>query len=290
MADLGTDHIRIKELAKKLSPANIPEVKETLRIFQFRVAENFFTKARKAGSFQDPVFLVDGRANKKPDKVKFGGKIRIMERGILTTGSKRAKSVEFLPGLDLEVLSLLIAASPVRSGQYSLSHFMYFNGVERNPSPTGNILEEPSDSMIFINRMPYAKRLEGVRGFSSQQRLARATGKKGRYKASTITDASRNWMSTQTPNGIYPVVAKKIARKYKGQLVVRFTYMQNPDFHGQIYSGKKSINATVYSKTRKTRMPAVFPAIIIQLELGDEKLRPSLQFKGAGDQKGGFGS
>lgn len=109
--------------------------RETLRLYQ------------AAGQLPDPITRVDGRLNKNPLHVRWGGYIAYYDR------------IEISEAL-VEIYKRLVAKSPVDSGDYSHAHVFLVNG--RVVPTTGLITELAGDNDVIsiVNVQPYARKIE----------------------------------------------------------------------------------------------------------------------------------
>jgi hypothetical protein len=253
---LKTEFVTLAGLAKSLSPKNLRETLSSLRKWQIVTAVEEYNRARADGGLVDPIVFVDNQPNKKIVNVKLGGRILFQERTL------EGRTLNVAP----YVWNLLYKLSPVLSSEYLNSFVMFYNGQRMAPGDPNAVLKDSADSIIFVNRMPYAKRLEGVRGFSEGQRSKRAEGQTRRLRPTTITQSSKKWVSSQAPNGVFYVAGRKTAKTFRGRVSVAFTYLAISQFYGMTYANGKTVNSDVYSEQRKKRMPAVFPALILTLD------------------------
>lgn len=100
-------------------------------------------------------------------------------------------------------LDALERASPVDSGDYARSHTVFVNGVAVDVLPASI---KPSDEVMIVNPMPYARRLE--------------IGK---------TESGRDFLIS-VPNRIYERVAKNVLiPRYRNSAKITFTYVTVPE-------------------------------------------------------------
>lgn len=198
--------------------------------------------------------------------------------------------------------SVIQKLSPRDSGEYRSANTMFYNGKEY---PGGSLipkLNTTADTIVMVNRMPYAKRLEGVRyrkssslsmnrvfarnavklrGLKGSERAAAQRQNKLAKRGIAVTAESSKYMSARAPNGIYNVAAAKINRELRGYVIAQFVYLEVAQFYDRSYGknkqgskygnqnrtgafgGDKGIVRRFYAASGR---PLVFPAIILTLD------------------------
>ncbi len=160
------------------------------------------------GFDQNPVVVVDNRAGKPVSQaqssIEFNSRVSMRDI-ILDT---------------YEGLSIL---SPVRTGRYISSNFVYLNNQRVATDLTSldawinsNPEFKDSDVIKFINIQPYARKLErlGVTNANMKTRTQKSKDKRGRSGDRILA-----------PNGTYYQTAKAIIRKYKRNSSVKFSFI-----------------------------------------------------------------
>jgi len=289
-----------------LKTGSIAEIKRMGRTFHIAVSLQEFQKERQDGNFKQTTVLVDNLARKKIKNVKFAGRIEFRDNTAFSTGDADAKPVL---NIARETLDMLNALSPVGQpgiAEYKSNHFMFANGWQQGASANPP-LDNPTDTIMFVNRMPYAKRLEGIEqpvqakigasikrsinAHNKKTRAERAFGpSQSKFRVPTpqeqavikahgkYTEASKKYMSRKAPNGIYTTVAKRLRRKYRGRVLVSFKYITMSQFIGTPYGATKGRTGARGGDRGKIRGgyinssgPMLFPAIIIALDNNDGK-------------------
>lgn len=243
-------------------------IKRLLEVLQGTISSsaiNALAEEQGKGFDKTPVITVDGRRNVDMRAVSPTGKIEIDSR--ISTGV-------LLP----EILQLLIDYSAIDTGQYISSHVIVIgdhlikDGMQGLTSwlSSGNSIKE-TDSVYFVNVMPYASRLERE-GITRSSRAGNA--KMGKSKDPRKRAANSQGMVRQ-PNGTYFRAARKIKSKYGAILYASFKFLQLGTLNlagptrGSI-SGKRLRNS-FDSKNKKYKGPYVYPAIRVRLKYGGSK-------------------
>lgn len=245
-------------LAKQSEKELIAELRRTL-IF---VAERVLKEQQSLGFDKDPVVTVDGNSFKSVQEVKPFGKI------VYT--SKQAMDIVLGP-----IYEALLRRSPVDTGLYRDSHFVFFNGKQVANTAAGYkawIESGPKfkdgDVIRFVNVMPYAGKLERE-GRTVSQRTG-ANRRKKRMVKSTDKPRFRSGVKVRAPNGTYFLTVKSLARLYKYNSNIRFEWINGrrldlseiPKTNRR--GGKLRTNFKPNSKG-KSRGPYVYPSIVIRI-------------------------
>lgn len=128
--------------------------------------------------------VVDGQKGASEDSVKYGGVIQY----------------EFHPAGDVidAAYEELLQAAPVKTGNYAKHIWMYVNGKRRDAATEGATIDlMPGDEVIFIDGVPYARKIEGGIKSRAGERTQRRPG-----------------LSAQAPNGVFEVTAKELKRRF----------------------------------------------------------------------------
>jgi hypothetical protein len=132
-----------------------------------------------------PTITVDGTPGAPLETVNPDGGSIIAEWEILVEGLLRW------------IADQLIARSPVISGAYRDGHTLYVDGTE---VPIGGDIPTDAEEYIFINPLPYARRIEV-----------------GKTKAGRV-------FVLQVPNKIYERTAKDARQRFGNQADIQFSY------------------------------------------------------------------
>jgi hypothetical protein len=288
MALRTLEEIDFSDWARQLKTESIDELKTALRAAHAVTALGELAFEQSRGNLLQPIQFVDNLPRKKLKNVKFGGRIEFRDQAQFSDeGTEKTNMIR-------EVMGHLRAHSPTRDVNYIRSHIVFYNGVQ--VAPTSVLPLGPGDSMIFVNYMPYAKRLEGqaqpaksraakkvrkdIRGTNNAIKARRQFGPTDEdYRTPTpweeniirsggkYTPSSKKYMSTQAPNGVYAAVWKKLAKTYRGLINVQFKYMAFQQFVGDGYHQNRKGGAwkTIIPKYVETGGSVVYPVIVIQL-------------------------
>lgn len=180
------------------------------------VADQALREEQGKGFDKNPVVTVDGRTGKPVTAVNPFGEIVFTARANLN---------EVL----LEAYRGIASRSPVDTGQYKKSNYVFLNGKQvANSEETLNawLATQPNfkqnDLIRFVNIQPYARKLErlGVtaqnQGKRRASRTVKSKDKRGRFGFGGRILA---------PNGAYFLTAKQIKRKYKNNSSIDFEFM-----------------------------------------------------------------
>lgn len=175
------------------------------------IADQTLTEEQEKGFDKEPVMLVDGKPNKAVRSVSPLGQIEFIARA------------DFQEVLFDTYISLM-RRSPVKSGRYIDSHYVFHNGIQiandyarlQKWANSGPELKD-NDTIRIVNIQPYARRLEllGVTAQRTQSRKEDA-GRRNKKKKGVMV---------RMPNGAYQLTARAIKAKYKNNLGIRFTFL-----------------------------------------------------------------
>jgi len=191
------------------------------------------------GFDKKPVVTVDGSSNKSVLDVSPLGTIEYTSR----------VSVD---ALLLDAYQGLLDRSPVLTGAYKSSHYVFLNSKQIansldslqtwiNSSPE----VKTSDVFLIVNVQPYARKLErfGVRaggegGNTHKPRLGQSRDKK----------KAQRGVKVLVPNGAYFLTARALRYKYKRNTSIRFQFSSGTTFNivGSFKSGHKSGKGRAY--------------------------------------------
>lgn len=215
-------------------------------------ADQVLKEELAAGFPKDFVTLVDGVKNKPVVAVDPLGKIEFV--------SKRDFS-EVL----LFTYKGLLDRSPVDTGLYKDSHYVFLNGtqVATNLSTLEGWLKtnpeiKDSDKVRIVNIQPYGRKLErfgiraGERGNIGRRRERKQTKKSGDVK-----------IYFNQPNGAYFVTSRSVASKYKNNVGIKFSFISG----GQLGIAGSFKGQRAGKKNRSGR-PYLYPSIILSIGEG----------------------
>lgn len=179
------------------------------------LADQALREEQSKGFDKNPVVSVDGSTSKNPRDVNPLGKIEFTSRVAVDE-------------MVLDTYNALLSRSPVLTGEYKDSHYVFLNGtqVAKNlPELTGWLASKPrfkdSDIIRFINITPYGRKLErlgvtaGNERYSTRStRYQRARGQRGKDGGKVVA-----------PNGAYYLTSRSIIRKYKNNSRIKFDFI-----------------------------------------------------------------
>ncbi|WP_109150730.1 hypothetical protein [Azospirillum sp. TSO5] len=190
--------------------SNIDVVRRQLQLLKSDLSPQEFVKMHAAtaraaraeleaeqGKYPTTV-VVDGHRGASEDTVQYGGVIQY----------------EFHPAGDVidATYAALMEAAPVKTGNYAKHIWMYVNRVRRDAATEGATVDiMPGDEVVFIDTVPYARKIEGWRGRRSQ---------------------SRPGLSAQAPNGVFEITARALKARF-GNYPVKIDF----DYRGVIEGG-----------------------------------------------------
>lgn len=206
-----------------------------LRAITVSTAKTELRKEQALGRFpknpRDYTTWVDRNPRKPIQSVKFGGSIAYLQKIQLS---------EVYEYIFLELARLSPYGESKRSRgarfrrrHYDESHVMLVDGraVIREGKDASIVAIKnatkyigPKSKVQFVNIQPYARRIE--RGYLGGPDLYKRKITRGARKGQTGFKKV-NW-TMQAPNGVYKVVAKRAARRFRGVARIQFTYAQLP--------------------------------------------------------------
>lgn len=211
-------------------------------------ADEVLKDEQDRGFDREPVLVVDGRQGKPIQSVSPLGQIEFVAR-------------QNMKDILLEAYNALLYRSPVLTGRYKSSHFVFVNGKQvasdlnsltlwLNSNPNFR----QSDLIRIVNIQPYARKLEryGIRagdgGNIGRRRTERSRDKRKAAQGHRIL----------APNGAYFLTARAIRAKYKRNSVIRFTFISGGSLgiRGNFKLGRKG----------KPGRPYLYPSIVISVQ------------------------
>ncbi len=174
-------------------------------------ANEVLREEQNSGFDKNPVVTVDGNPSKSVASVHPLGQIEF---------TKRADMREVL----METYQGILGRSPVLTGRYKSSHYVFLNGTQVANSLSSleswinsNPVFEDKDLIRFVNIQPYGRKLErlGVTAQRQQSRTVRSRDKKRAAEGHRVL----------APNGTYFLTARAIRAKYKRNSLIKFTFI-----------------------------------------------------------------
>lgn len=208
-----------------------------LRVVTVSTANQVLKEEQAKGTFPRDRKLyttwVDNSPRKQEIQVRFGGKISYIQRQALSEVYEFIlRRIEDLAPIGPGPKK---GKEPFRRRHYYESTVMLVNGkaviTEGQAAGDIKILAlrglkniKPSDRVQFMNVQPYARRIE--QGKTEYRSVGKGVWRRQRDRDTAFAKPF-NW-SLQAPNGVFKVVAREAARRFKGVAQVRFTYAQAP--------------------------------------------------------------
>lgn len=156
------------------------------------------TAANRAALGQDVTrrIVVDGRAGAPVESVKAGGVV-------VALFAVHQAAIDFT-WYTLATLSPVDRSADANDIVYRDNHRLLVNGREAElPRPGASVPIEPDDEIVFVNLLPYARRIE------------------------------RGWSRTQAPDGVYESASEIVRARFGNIVDVRFTYGEFAGFKGR---------------------------------------------------------
>lgn len=211
-------------------------------------ADTVLREEQSMGFDKKPIVVVDGSSNKSLVNVSPFGKIEFVSR--VNVGE-----------LLIEVYEGLLFRSPVLTGMYKSSHFVFVNGKQvasDMESLKAFLAANPefkvNDLIRFVNIQPYGRKLErlGVTAQRKQSRTVRSRDKKRAAAGDRV----------RAPNGAYFLTTRSIKSKYKNNTQIYFTFIsgaslgikgsfKNPGRRGKNSAGRPYLYPTIVIKIRE---------------------------------------
>jgi len=208
-------------------------------------ADTVLREEQGQGFDKNPVVVVDGRTGKSPANVNPFGKIEFVSRVNVTD-------------MLLETYEGILGRSPVLTGQYKSSHYVFLNGKQvatdlsslKSWVATNPEFKE-TDLVRFVNIQPYGRKLERL-GVTAQRQQSRTSRSKDKRTGETR-------IRMRQPNGTYFLTARAIKAKYKRNQSIRFGFVSggNLGLTASFKSGRRGKNSA--------GRPYLYPSITIYL-------------------------
>jgi hypothetical protein len=217
------------------------------------IADQTLKEEQALGFDKKPVIAVDGKVGKPVIDVSPLGKIEMFARSDMND-------------IILDTYKALLERSPVLTGRYKDSHYVFFNGSQVATNLSGletwlasKPVFQEKDRIRFVNIQPYARKLErhGITGNTTpggnyySNRSERYT--KGR-------DRRNPGGKVLAPNGAYFLAARSVSRRFKNRASIKFYFTSGANI-GLTATFKTS------SPGRKSKKPRtyLYPSIVISV-------------------------
>lgn len=210
------------------------------------VADSVLREEQDKGFDKEPILLVDGRRGKHPKDVSPFGQIEFVAR-------------QQMSDMIRETYVGLMRRSPVKTGRYIASHFVFHNGIQvandysrlerwlaTNPEFNNK------DTVRIVNIQPYARRLELLGVTSSRTQMRREDrGRRHKKKTGTLV---------KLPNGAYQLTVRAIKAKFKQNSIIRFTFLPGSSLglSGTFKGGRGGKNSS--------GRPYLYPTIVFTVQ------------------------
>lgn len=217
------------------------------------VADEVLAEEQAAGFDKTPVIVVDGRIGKNVFEVSPLGSIEFVSRANMSD-------------ILLATYEALVEKSPVLSGAYKSSNFVFYNGTQiatdlsqltawLNLNPDF----KEKDKIRFVNIEPYARKLERHGVTSDSGRAGRVLKSKQERK---VAGKSVNVLA---PNGVYYLTYRAIRNKYKRNSNITFEFVPGASLGitGGIGPGGKPQRTNFVAKRGKPGRTYLYPSILI---------------------------
>lgn len=207
-------------------------------------ADEVVREEQSRGFDKNPVVAVDGIVGKPVINVKPFGRLEFTARADMDQ-------------IILETYGAILYRSPVLTGQYKSSNFVFLNGQQvatDMSSLTSWLGTNPDfkdgDLVRFVNIEPYARKLErtGVTEQRTTTRSSTRTNKKSGVKTTKVLQ----------PNGTYFLTARLIRAKYKRNSTIKFDFIP----------GTQLGLGAVFKNTRRGKpgRTYLYPSILISVQ------------------------
>lgn len=221
------------------------------------IADTALAEEQAKGFDKNPVVTVDGRIGKPVIAVN-------------PLGSIMFTSTADISEVVLEIYQFILERSPVLTGRYKSSHYVFLNGkqVATDLSSLNSWLAtkpevEPKDVIRFVNIQPYARKLErlGVTVDRTQARFRKSSDKR-----------QRSGPQVRAPNGTYYLATRAALRKFKQNLKISFKFISGSEM-GLTATFKMNYARPGKLTNRKPAKPStyLYPSILLKISDGGVK-------------------
>lgn len=204
------------------------------------IADEALREEQGKGFDKKPVVTVDGRVGKPVYNVNPLGSIVFTAR-------------QDLNDILIEAYMAVQERSPVDTGKYKSSHYVFLNGQQVATDTlslqtwiNSNPEFKQGDILRILNITPYGRKLERY-GITANKRATKRTVK-SRDKQGRSGTGGR----VLAPNGVYYLTSRQILRKYKNNSNIKFEFIPGRQI-GLTQDRFKTINV----KNTKTQRPQV---------------------------------
>ena len=221
------------------------------------IADAALKEEQAKGFDKKPVTLVDGKRDRSPTQVKPFGTIEMIARASAGT-------------VLLDMYSSILEKSPGDSGLYRLSNIVLFNGalVATNFPELKKFVAGQSfasnDIIRYVNLTPYASKLE---------REGTTSATRGRKRLGKSKDSKqRLGPRVRNPNGVYYQTFKAFKKKFKGNVLIFFDFLQGTALGNATLPVKDLRNRNLRTRFRDRNKlykgPYVYPSIRVYITEG----------------------
>lgn len=206
-------------------------------------ADTVLKDEQSRGFDKNPVVTVDGITGRQASDVNPLGKIEITARADMGD-------------IVLETYQGILDRSPVLTGQFKSSNYVFFNGQQvatDKASLTAWVESNPefkdSDLIRFVNIQPYARKLERL-GVTEQRQQSRSVQSRDKRRAA-------KGVRVLAPNGSYFLTSRQIRTKYKRNSIIRFEFISGTQL---------GIKGNFAPKRGKPGRAYLYPSILISVQ------------------------
>lgn len=189
-----------------------------------QVALDTLKEEQDMGFTKTPITVVDGRQNKNVTEVNPFGKIEFFSK---VSGTKVLS----------DTYKKILTLSKVVTGQYKSSNEVRYNKnivatTEQDFDKWLSTVEiQEGDEIVFINRAPYARRLETL-GVTANRQQSRRVNPKKKYQQETTG-------KIKAPNGVYYLTYRSVSRRFKNHALISFTFVSGSNYGiGGVFKGQ----------------------------------------------------
>lgn len=208
-------------------------------------ADTVLREEQSRGFDKTPVVVVDNVIGRPVINVNPVGKLEFVSRADMGD-------------IVLETYAGLIDRSPVLTGQYKSSNYIFWNGkqVATDMSSLQTWIDsspefKDSDLIRFVNIEPYARKLERL-GVTEQRQQSRSIKSRDKRRAA-------QGVRVLAPNGTYFLTARSMRTKYKRNSIIRFEF---------ISGSQLGITGSFAPKRGKPGRAYLYPSILISVQEG----------------------
>lgn len=217
------------------------------KVSLLEIAFEALREEQAQGFDKAPLVEVDGRSGKNELQVSPLGKIHYIAR------QEGSDMIDF-------AYTAILDKSPILTGAYASSHIVLYNfkPVAANPETLRQFLKtadfKDSDSVIILNTVPYARRLErlGITIDRQQSRKVTQKQKKNFVGPSPKINAA---------NGVYYLTFRAVTRKFKRNIKVNFKFLPGHYFGSTVKTSGKFANQKKHKRTANSPQNYLYPCL-----------------------------